>query len=92
MLRNQPTIRAIVVHHYYLLEQVFRGAVDDAAQGSLDDGQGLVQVDQHHPETRQVLWVDLFHAPVQAHKVKSLSSASVRCGDAVRSRLTGLAS
>lgn len=63
-LYNQPTIRTIVVHYYYLLQQVFRSAVDDAAQGSLENRQGFIQVDEHHTETWQVLGVTLFQTPI----------------------------
>lgn len=65
---HQHTIRAIVIHHYYLPQQVFRSAIDNAAQGSFDDGQGLVQVDQHHSETWQVLWVTPFETPSQKQR------------------------
>lgn len=66
---NQPTkqltIRAAVVHHYNLLQQVFRGAVDDAMQGSFDDRQGLIQVDEHNSDIRQILRVFLLRTPIQ---------------------------
>ena len=56
----KPTIWAVVVHQYYLLQHVFRGAVNDAAHGSFDDRQGFIQVDQHHSKTWQFFWITLF--------------------------------
>lgn len=47
---KKPTIGTVVIHQYYFLQKVFRGTVDDASQGSFDDGQGLVQVDQHNAQ------------------------------------------
>lgn len=42
---KQPTIRAVVIHHNDLLQQVFRCAIDDAPHGSFEDRQGFIQVD-----------------------------------------------
>lgn len=69
----------MVVHHDDLLQQVFGGAADDAVQGSFDDGQGLVQVDQHHCQAGQVLWVVLLQTPVQKRKeVRAVSLPPLR--------------
>lgn len=64
----KPTIGTAVIHHYYFLQKVFRGAVDDASQRSFDDGQGLVQVDQHNAQSGQLLRVTLRRTPVQHTK------------------------
>lgn len=73
-MANKPTVGTVVIHHYYFLQKVFRGAVDDASQGSFHDGQGLVQVDQHNAQCWQVLWVTLLRAPVQNTKQIEASS------------------
>lgn len=53
-------------------------------QGSFDDRQGLIQVDQHNRNIWQVLWVTLLQTPIQKQRdflklTKELSFSSVRC-------------
>ena len=57
-------MRAVVIHQDDLLQQVGRRVADDATDGSLDDGQGLIQVDQHHTNAGQDLRVSLRCTPV----------------------------
>lgn len=64
--KAKRTIGTVVVHHHDLLQHGLRRAVDDASQGSFDDRQGLIQVDQHNTQSWQFLWVSLLQTP--AHK------------------------
>lgn len=73
-MTNKLTIGAVVIHHYYFLQKVFGSAVDDASQGSFDDGQGLIQVDQHNAQGWQVLRVTLLRAPFE--NTKQIKAAS----------------
>lgn len=47
----------MVVHQYDLFEQVGWSSVDDAANGSLNDRQSLIQINQHHAEGGQIVGV-----------------------------------
>lgn len=73
-MTKKPTIGTVVIHQYYFLQKVFRGTVDDASQGSFDDGQGLVQVDQHNTQAWKVFWITLLRAPVE--NTKQIKAAS----------------
>jgi len=59
---------AVVIHQYDFLQEVFRGAVDEAAHSSFDHRQSLVQVDQHHSNSWQVLRVIFFKTPMNKKK------------------------
>lgn len=50
---------AVVIHQYDFFQQGLGSAVDDTSDGSLEDGQGLIQVDQHDSDAGQILWVGL---------------------------------
>lgn len=56
---------AVIVHQYDFRQQLSRRLVYDAADGRLNDGESFVQVDQHHADGRQLLWVLLLCTPVQ---------------------------
>lgn len=62
------TIGAVVIHQYDVFEQALGGLVYDAADGSLDDWQGLVQVDQHHADGGQVMGVLVISTPDRHNK------------------------
>ena len=60
---EKPTVGAVVVHQDNVSEEVRRSPVDDAIDGSLDDGQGLIKVDQHSTNGGQILWVLSLQTP-----------------------------
>lgn len=40
-------------------------------QGSFDDRQGFIQVDEHNSDIWQILWVFLLQTPIQNQKGKT---------------------
>lgn len=65
LLKARPTVAAVIVHQYNFLQQLSRCLVDDAAYGSFDGGERLVQVDQHDADGGKVVWVLFLSTPVR---------------------------
>ena len=61
----------MVVHQDDFSQQVGGCAVDGGVDGAQDDGQGLVDEDEHDAHLRQVEWIRDVPAPARQRKRQS---------------------
>lgn len=60
----------MVVHQYDLFEQVGWSSVDDAANGSFNNRQSLIQINQYHADGGQIVRIFTANASTEHDKRK----------------------